>query len=51
MNLKIPQFSDSNHLAENIPHPIFKATLKYKDHTSIIAIKKNTKNGPGFLFL
>ena len=46
-NLKIPEFSDSNPLAENIPHPIFKAILKCKNHPSIIAIK-NARNGPGF---
>ena len=49
-NLKIHQFSDSNSLAGNIPHPIFKATLKYKNHPSIIAIK-NTRNGSDFYFL
>ena len=48
-NLEIPKFSDSNPLAENIPHPIFKAILKYKNHASIIAIK-NARNGPGFYF-
>ena len=42
-NLKIPEFSDSNLLAENIPHPIFKAILKYENHSSIIAIK-NARN-------
>ena len=48
-NLKIPEFSDSNPLAENTPHPIFKAILKYKNHPSITAIK-NARNGPGFYF-
>ena len=48
-NLKIPEFSDSNPLAENIPYPIFKAILKYKHHPSTIAIK-NVTNGPGFYF-
>ena len=48
-NLKIPEFSDSNPLAENIPHPIFKAILKYKNQPSVIAIK-NARNGPGFYF-
>ena len=46
-NLNIPEFSDSNPLTENIPHPIFQAILKYKNHPNIIAIK-NAKNGPGF---
>ena len=49
-NLKIPEFSDSNPLAKNIPHPIFKVLLKYKNHRSIIAIK-NARNGPSYYFL
>ena len=36
--LKILEFSDLNPLAENIPHPIFKAICKYKNHPSIIVI-------------
>ena len=48
-NLKIPKFSDSNSVAKNIHHPIFKAILKHKNHPSIIAIK-NARNGPGFYF-
>ena len=47
--LKIPELFYSNPLAENIPHPIFKAMLKYKNHASIIAIK-SARNGPGFYF-
>ena len=47
--LKIPELFYSNPLAENIPHPIFKAILKYKNHASIIAIK-SARNGPGFYF-
>ena len=38
-NFKIPEFSDSNPLVENIPHPIFKAILQFKNHSSIIVIK------------
>ena len=48
-NLKIPEFSETNPLAENIYHPIFKAILKYENHSSIIAIQ-NAKRGPGFYF-
>ena len=48
-NLKIPEFSDSNSLAQNIPHPIFKAIPKYKNYQSIIAIK-NARNGPSFYY-
>ena len=45
----IPEFSDSNPLAENIPHLIFKAIRKYKNHPSITAVK-SARNGPGFYF-
>ena len=48
-NLKIPEFSNSNSLAENVPDPIFKAILKYKNHPTMIAIK-NARNGPDFYF-
>ena len=48
-NLQIPEFGDSNPLAENIPHPIFKAKLKHKNHPSIIA-NKNARNRSGFYF-
>ena len=46
-NLKIPEFNDINPLAENIPNPVFKAILKYKNHPSIIAIKNARTNGLG----
>ena len=49
-NLKIPEFKDINPLTENIPHPVFKAILKYKNHPSIIAIKNARRNGLGFYF-
>ena len=49
-NLKIPEFKDTNPLTENIPHPAFKAILKYKNHPSIIAIKNARRNGLGFYF-
>ena len=49
-NLKIPEFNDINTLAENIPHPVFKAIPKYKNHPSIIAIKNARRNGLGFYF-
>ena len=48
-NLKILEFSDSNPPAENIPHPIFKVILKYKNHPSIITIK-NARKWPVFYF-
>ena len=34
----MPEFSDSNPLAEIIPHPIFKAIPYMKNHPSIIAM-------------
>ena len=46
---KIPEFSYSDPVAQNIPHPIFKAILKYKNHPSIIDIKR-ARNGTGFYF-
>ena len=49
-NLKIPELKDINPLAENIPHPVFKAILKYKNHPSIIVIKNARRNGLGFYF-
>ena len=49
-NLKIPEFNDINPPAENIPHPVFKAILKYKNHPSIIAIINERRNGLGFYF-
>ena len=48
-DLKIPEFGDSNALAENISHPIFKPILKYDKHPSIVAIKK-ASCGAGFYF-
>ena len=48
-NLKIPEFSETNPLAENISHPIFKAILKYENHPSIIAMQ-NAKREPSFYF-
>ena len=34
-NLKVSEFRDSSSLEKNIPHPIFKVILKYKNHPSI----------------
>ena len=38
-NLKIPEYQETDSLANNIFHPIFKAILKYRNHTSIVPIK------------
>ena len=49
-NLKIPEFSETNPLAENISHPIFKAILKYENHPKYHCYSK-CKKGARFLFL
>ena len=38
-NLKIPEYQEADPLANNISHPIFKAILKYRNYSSIVAIK------------
>ena len=48
-NLKIPEFSDINPLAERISHPTFKAILKYKNHPGILP-NKNLNNNFQFYF-
>ena len=42
-NLKIPEYQETDSLANNISHPIFKAILKYRNHPSIVAIKNLNK--------
>ena len=48
-NLKIPEYQETDSLANNISHPIFKAILKYRNHPSIAAIK-NLNKGSRFDF-
>ena len=48
-DLKIPGFHGVVPLADNISHPIFRASLKYANHPSTIAIK-NLKNTSMFSF-
>ena len=43
-NLKIPEFSDTNPLAERLSDPTLKAILKYKNHPSIVAIRNANNN-------
>ena len=38
--LNIPKFNSNNSVTENIKDPVFKAILKYKNHSSIHAIQK-----------
>ena len=42
--LKIPKFNSNDSVTENIKDPVFKAILKYKNHPSILAIQKYSKN-------
>ena len=42
--LNIPEFNSNNSVTENIKDPVFKAILKYKNHPSILAIQKYSKN-------
>ena len=42
--LNIPKFNSNNSVTENIKDPVFKAILKYKNHPSILAIQKYSKN-------
>ena len=43
-NLKIPEFSDTNPIAERLSDPTLKAILKYKNHPSIVAIRNANDN-------
>ena len=43
-NLKIPQFSDTNPLAERLSDPVLKAILKYNNDPSIAAIRNANNN-------
>ena len=49
-NLKIPEFSDTNPLAERLSDPTLKAILKYKNHPSIVTIR-NANNNSHFHFI
>ena len=42
--LNIQKFNSNNSVTENIKDPVFKAILKYKNHPSILAIQKYSKN-------
>ena len=42
--LSIPKFNSNNSVTENIKDPAIKAILKYKNHLSILAIQKYSKN-------
>ena len=42
--LEIPKFNSNNSVTQNIKDPVFKAILKHKNHPSILAIQKYSKN-------
>ena len=42
--LKIPKFNSNNSVTQNIKDPVFKAILKHKNHPSILAIQKYSRN-------
>ena len=42
--LNIPKFNSNNSVTENIKNPVFKSILNYKNHPSILAIQKYSKN-------
>ena len=42
-NLKILEYQETNSLANNLSHAMFKVILKYRNHRSIVAIKNLNK--------
>ena len=42
-NLKILEYQETNSLANNMSHVMFKAILKYRNHRNIVAIKNLNK--------
>ena len=42
--LNIPKFNSNNSVTENIKDPVFKDSLKYKNHPSILVIQKYSKS-------
>ena len=49
-NLKIPQYSNFDPIAQNIEDPTLKAIMKYKNHPSILAIQAKYKGKNKFSF-
>ena len=48
-NLKVPEYQEADPLANNISHPIFRAMMKFRNYSSVIAIK-NLSSGSRFDF-
>ena len=45
-DLKIPNYNNSNSLAENIQKPVLKAIVKYRIHPDILTIREVCKKNP-----
>ena len=43
-NSKIPEYQETDSLANNISHPVFRAILKYRNHPNVVAIKNLNKS-------
>ena len=48
-NLKLSEYQERDSLSNNISHPVFKATMKFRNHPNVTAIK-NLNNGSRFNF-
>lgn len=48
-NLKIAKYQERNPLTNNISHPMFKAIVKFRNHTSVTATE-NLNNSSRFNF-
>ena len=49
-NLNISQYSDFDHIIENVKDPTLKAILKYEKHPSILAIRTKCNRNGAFSF-
>ena len=49
-NLKIPECSETNRLAEEIANPILKSVLKYEKHPSVTAIRNLKSSSLALIF-
>ena len=49
-NLKIPQYSNFDPIAQNAEDPTLKAIMKYKNHPSILTIQAKYKSKNNFLY-
>ena len=49
-NLKIPQYKEQDPISASTSDPVMRASVKYRFHPSIIAIKKNCNSSTSFYF-